>query len=60
MFTIEPGGVQDLSIAIFVILLGFALYKSYDLAVWLMQWCTDTTEEDLDAVRSGKVTPLHH
>lgn len=60
MFTIEPGGVQDLSIALFVILLGFALVKSYSLAVWLMQWCKDTTPEDLDAVSSGKVTPFRH
>lgn len=60
MFTIEPGGVQDLSIALFVILLGFALVKSYSLAVWLMQWCKDTTQEDLDAVPSGKVTPFRH
>lgn len=60
MFTIEPGGIQDLTIALFVILLGFALVKSYNLAVWLMQWCKDTTQEDLDAVRSGKVTPFRH
>ena len=60
MFTIEPGGVQDLSVALFVILLGFALVKSYSLAVWLMQWCKDTTPEDLDAVHSGKVTPFRH
>ena len=60
MFTIEPGGVQDLSIALFVILLGLALVKSYSLAVWLMQWCKDTTSEDLDAVRSGKGTAFRH
>lgn len=60
MFTIETGGVQDLTIALFVFLLGYALVKSYDLAVWLMQWCKDTTPEDLDAVRSRKITAFHH
>lgn len=56
MFTIEPGGITDVCVAIFVFSLFFAIACLSRLAVVLWRWSEEPTEDRGAAPRSAMTT----
>ena len=56
MFTIEPGGITDVCVAIFVFSLIFAIVCLSRLAVVLWRWSEDPTEDRGAAHRPAMTT----
>lgn len=56
MFTIEPGGITDVCVAIFVFSLIFALTCLIRLAVVAWRWSEEPTEDRGAAPRSPMTT----
>nr|DAU72764.1 MAG TPA: hypothetical protein [Caudoviricetes sp.] len=56
MFTIEPGGITDVCVAIFVFSLFFAIACLVRLAVVFWRWSEEPTEDQDAAPRSAMTT----